>query len=262
MFNPLLKKAIDAVWPRGSAWAQKIGGNMEGLLLGVGDSLELVRVKLATLASLRNPDLTGQLDELEIDFGVTPDPTLTDAARRSRLAARINAEHPAGTRDHMERELQAAGFDLFVYSNDPATDPSQFATSFITVAGGIEAFAGEPNAIAEVFSAILLVNGSAVRTVFTWLAVAGGDEAFAGELNAIAEQAGSTDIPISYDLPVDPATWPFIFFVGGPAFFGGSGELITIEVAQVPALRKIELEQTILRLKPLHTWAVMMVEYN
>ena len=262
MSDPLLKKAIDAVWPRGSAWAQKIGGNMEGLLLGVGDSLELVRVKLSTLASLRNPDLTDQLDELEIDFGVTPDPTLTDVVRRSRLAARINSEQSAGARDHMERELQEAGFDLFVYSNDPAIDPSQLTDSFLTVAGGIEAFAGEPSAVAEVFNATLLVNGSVVRAVFTWLAVAGGDEAFAGELNAIAEQAGSIDIPVSYDVPVDPAAWPFIFFVGGPAFFGGSGELITIEVAQVSALRKIELEQTILRLKPLHTWAVMMVEYN
>ena len=262
MPNPLLKKAIDAVWPRGSAWAQKIGGSMEGLLLGVGDSLELVRTKLATLAKLRSPGLTGQLDELEIDFGVTPDPTLTNAVRRSRLAARINAEQAAGTRDRMERELQEADFDLFVYANDPAVNPLQFTTSFTTVAGGDEAFAGEPSAVAEIFSAILLVNGSAVRTVPTWLAVAGGDEAFAGELNAIAERAGSVDMLISYDVPVDPDTWPFIFFVGGPAIFGGSGELVAIEVAQVSALRRIELEQTILRLKPLHAWAVMVIEYN
>ena len=261
MPDPLLKKAIDAVWPRGSAWTQKVGGGMEGLLLGIGDSLELVRTKLMTLAKLRNPELTEQLDELEIDFGVVPDPTLTDAVRRSRLMARINAEQAAGTRDRMERELQAAGFDLFVYSNDPAVDPRQFATSFATVAGGDEAFAGEPSAVAEVFLALIIVNGDAIRTVSVWLTVAGGDEAFAGELSAIAEQAGSTDIPISYDLPVDPATWPLIFFIGGPATFGGSGELISIEVAQVPALRRIELEQTVLRLKPLHTWAVMMIEY-
>ena len=262
MPDPLLKKAIDAVWPRGSAWAQKIGGGMEGLLLGIGDSLELVRTKLTTLADIRNPELTGQLDELEIDFGVVPDPTLTDAVRRSRLAARINAEQAAGTRDRMERELQAAGFDLFVYANDPAVDPRQFTTKFATVAGGVDSFAGEPGAVAEVFFAVVIVNGSAIRTIPAWLAVAGGDEAFAGELNAIAEQAGSVDIPIIYDIPADPATWPLIFFIGGPATFGGSGELVTIEVAQVPALRKIELEQTVLRLKPLHTWAVMMVEYT
>ena len=262
MPDPLLKKAIDAVWPRGSAWTQKIGGGMEGLLLGVGDSLELVRTKLATLATLRDPELTGQLDELEIDFGVVPDPTLTDAVRRSRLAARINAEQAAGTRDRMERELQAAGFDLFVYANDPAVDPRQFATSFATVAGGDEAFAGEPRAVAEVFLAAVIVNGSAIRTVPVWLIVAGGDAAFAGEPGAVAEQAGSIDVPIFYETPADPATWPLIFFVGGPATFSGSGAIISIEVAQVPALRKIELEQTVLRLKPLHTWAVMMVEYS
>ena len=262
MSDPLLKKAFDAVWPKGSAWAQKIGGGMESLLLGIGDSLELVRIKLMTLATLRNPKLTEQLDELEIDFGVVPDPTLTDTVRRSRLAARINAEQAAGTRDRMERELQAAGFDLFVYSNDPAVDPRQFATKFATVAGGDEAFAGEPSAVAEAFSAVLIVNGDAIRTVPVWLTVADGDRAFAGELSAIAEQAGSIDLPIDYDVPADPATWPLIFFIGGPATFGGSGELIAIETVQVPALRKIELEQTILRLKPLHTWASMMVDYN
>jgi len=262
MANPLLKKAIDAVWPRGSAWAQKVGGSMEGLLLGIGDSLELVHIKLAVLANIRNPELTEQLDELEIDFGVVPDPTLTDIVRRSRLAARINAEQAAGTRDRMERELQAAGFDLFVHANDPAVDPRQFATKFATVAGGVDSFAGEPSAVAETFFAIVLVNGNAIRTVPVWLTVAGGDKAFAGELNAVAEQAGSTDISIDYVAPANPTTWPLIFFVGGPATLGGSGELISIEVALIPALRKIELEQTVLRLKPLHTWAVMMVEYN
>jgi len=262
MANPLLKKAIDAVWPRGSAWAQKVGGSMEGLLLGIGDSLELVHIKLAVLANIRNPELTEQLDELEIDFGVVPDPTLTDIVRRSRLAARINAEQAAGTRARMERELQAAGFDLFAYANNPAVDPRQFATSFATVAGGDEAFAGEPSAVAEVFIAVIVVNGDAIRTIPIWLTVANGDVAFAGETSAVAEQAGSIDVPIDYDIPADPATWPLILFIGGPATFGGSGELISIEVAQVPALRKIELEQTVLRLKPLHTWAVMTVEYN
>ena len=261
MSDPLMKKALDAVWPRGSAWTQKIGGGMEGLLLGVTDSLELVRVKLATLAVIRDPELTEQLDELEIDFGITPDPTLTDAVRRSRLFARINAEQTAGTRDRMERELQAAGFDLLVHANSPAVNPLQFASSFLTVAGGAEAFAGEPTAVAEVFLADILVNGAFIRTVAVWRTVAGGGDAFAGELGAIAEQTGSIDLAFEYSIPTDPDDWPLIFFVGGPAIRDGSGALISIEVAQVPALRQAELEQTVLRLKPLHSWAVMMIEY-
>ena len=262
MSDPLMKKAFDAVWPRGSAWTQKIGGGMEGLLLGVSDSLELVRAKLATLAAIRNPELTEQLDELEIDFGITPDPTLTDAARRSRLSTRINVEQTAGTRDRMERELQTAGFGLLVHANNPAVNPLQFASSFLMVAGGVAAFAGEPTAVAEVFLADLLVNGDFIRTVAIWRTVAGGGDAFAGELGAVAEQTGSVDLAFEYNVPTDPDDWPLVFFVGGPAIRDGSGALISIEIAQVPALRQAELEQTVLRLKPLHSWAVMMVEYT
>ena len=262
MPDSLLKKSIDAVWPRGSSWSQKIGGGMEGLLLGIADSLELVRGNLGTLALLRNPESTEQLDELEIDFGITPDQTLTEAVRRARLDARINAEQTAGTRDRMEREIQAAGFDLFVHANNPAVNPLQFTSSFQMVAGGVDAFAGEPGAVAGVFTAEILVNGAFVRTVAVWNTVAGGDEAFAGEPTAIAEQVGTINLPFEYAVPTDPADWPLVFFVGGPATRDGSGALIAIDIALVPVLRRAELERTVLRLKPLHSWAMMMVEYN
>lgn len=261
MSDPLLKRAVDAVWPEGSAWTQKRGGGMEGLLLGVSDALEDVRAKLATLAYIRDPELTEQLDELEIDFGISPDPTLTDAVRRSRLSARINSVQPAGPRGRMERELQAAGFDLFVYSNDPAVDPRQFATLYETVAGGVDAFAGEPGAVAGFFSAGLLVNGRFVRTTPIFRTVAGNSDAFAGEPGAVAEIVDSRELTFEYDVPADPADWPLIFFVGGPATFGGSGELVSIELADVPASRMAELERTILRLKPMHAWAIMVVQY-
>ena len=224
----MLKRALDAVWPRGSAWAQKAGGGMEGLLLGISDSLDTVHDKLATLANIRNATRTEQLDELEIDFGISPDGTLTDDVRRARLDARINADHTAGTRDRLEREIQAAGFDLFVYANSPATNPLQFTSIYRTVAGGSKAVAGNPSAVAGVFGSDLLVNGDAIE----------------------------------YVLPVDPAAWPFIFFVGGVATHSGSGELTSIAIADVPGARRAELEETVLRLKGTYTWAVMVIHYT
>lgn len=261
MSDSLLKKAIDAVWPRGSAWAQKVGGGMEGLLLGIADSLELVRAKLATLADIRSPGLTEQFDELEIDFGIIPDSSLTDAERQGRLNARINAEQVAGTRDGMERKLQGSGFDLFVYSNDPAVNPLLFTSGSRMVAGGLTAFAGEPEAVAGSVAVNLLVNGAFFDTIPTWGMVAGGLAAFAGEPEAVAEQAGTEEIPFEYDVPADAADWPLVFFVGGVATHDGSGALVAIETVLVPASRRAELEETVLRLKPLHSWAVMVVNY-
>lgn len=235
---------------------------MESLLLGISDSLDDVRSKLATLTYIRNADLTEQLEELEIDFGISPDSTLTDAVRRARLAARINAEHTAGTRDRLERELQAAGFDIYVHANSPAVNPLQFGSRYRTVAGGGKSFAGNPSAVAGLFGAALLVNGAAERTVAIWRAVANGAKAIAGNPQAVAGQVGTTTTTIEYVLPVDATAWPFIFFVGGMATRNGGGELRSIAVAEVPDERRAELEETVLRLKGTYTWAVMVVHYT
>lgn len=258
----MLKRALDAVWPRGSAWVQKAGGGMEGLLLGISDSLDDVRDKLATLTDIRNAERTEQLDELEIDFGISPDNTLTDAVRRARLDARINADHTAGTRDRLERELQAAGFDLYVHANSPAVNPLQFGSRYRTVAGGGKSFAGNPSAIAGLFGAALLVNGAAERTVALWRTLAGAPRAIAGNPQAVAGQIGTTTTTFEYVLPVNPDAWPFIFFIGGMATRNGAGELNSIAVAEVPDERRAELEETVLRLKGTYTWAVMVVHYT
>lgn len=241
---------------------QKVGGGMEGLLLGISDSFDTVHDKLATLADIRNALRTEQLDELEIDFGILPDDTQTDAVRRSRLFARINAEYAASTRDRLEREIRAAGFDLYVHANSPAVDPRQFGSIYRTVSGGAKAFAGNPSAVAGIFGSDLLVNGDAERTVVVWRTVAGGAKAVAGNSDAVAGQKGTTTTSFEYVLPVNPDAWPFIFFVGGVATRNGSGELTSIAIVDVPDDRRAELEETVLRLKGTYTWAVMVVHYT
>ena len=234
---------------------------MEGLLLGISDSLDDVRDKLATLTYIRNAELTEQLDELEIDFGISPDSTLTDAVRRARLDARINASYTAGTRDRLERELQAAGFDLYVHANSPAVNPLQFGSIYRTIAGNPRAVAGNPSAVAGVFNVNILVNGAQERTVSVWRLVAGGAKAYAGNPQALAARVGLTTILRTYEMPVAPSAWPFVFFVGGVATRDGSGELTSVAIAEVPDERRAELEETVLRLKGTYTWAVMVVHY-
>ena len=258
----MLKRVLDALWPRGSAWMQKVGGGMEGLLLGIADTFDTVRDKLATLADVRNATRTEQLDELEIDFGILPDSALSDAIRRARLDSRINTSSTAGTRDRLEREIRAAGFDLYVYANSPAVNPAQFGSIYRAVAGNPKIVAGNPQAIAGIFNANLLVNGAQERTVSVWRMVAGGAKAFAGNPQALAGRVGITTLLRTYAMPVDSTAWPFIFFVGGIATHNVSGELTSIAIAEVPDDRRAELEETVLRLKGTYTWAVMVVHYT
>lgn len=49
-----------------------------------------------------------------------------------------------------------------------------------------------------------------------------------------------------------PQTWPYFFYLGGANF---------PDRVSVPAYRRAELERLVLKLRPLHEWVVMLVDY-
>ncbi len=261
MPKSLLKSAIDAVMPKGSIWTPKIGGFFEALLIGLAESLEIVRLQLASLADIRNAKLTPVLDELERDYGVAFNPNLTEAERRAALFSRINAIDNTGSREELEKAIQLAGFPLFVYSNSPAVDPTKFLDNFEMVAGEDNAFAGEPDAVAGVFLADLVVNGDIFISTPIF-ALTGGDEfSFAGESSAIAEIEGFFDRLYEYFIPSDSTTWPFFFFVGGVATFAGDGSLVSIASVDIDDDRRLELREIVLKYKPAFTWGMLRVNF-
>ncbi|MCK4500819.1 hypothetical protein KAU11_09990, partial [Candidatus Babeliales bacterium] len=162
MSKSLMKSAIDALMPKGSIWTPKSGGFFEALLNGIADFLEIIRLRLAELANIRNAKLTPVLDELERDSGVAFNPNLTESERRAALDSRINAIDNTGSAQELEAALQRAGFDLFVYQNSPAIDPTRLQSDYEMVAGEDNAFAGEPDAVAGVFLVELVVNGDII----------------------------------------------------------------------------------------------------
>lgn len=261
MSKSLLKSAIDAVMPKGSIWTPKINGFFECLLIGLAESLEVVRLKLSELANIRNAKLTTVLDELERDYGVAFNPNLTEAERRNALDSRINATDNTGSRQELEKALQRAGFDLFVYSNSPAVDPTKFLDNYEMMAGEDNAFAGEPDAIAGVFLADLVVNGDIIFSTPVFALTAGDEFSFAGELTAIAEVEQLAEQKYEYFLPSNPTAWPFIFFVGGTATFAGDGSLLVLESVNIDDNRRIELREIILKYKPTFTWGMLKVNF-
>lgn len=253
----LMRSAIDAVMPEGSAWRVKLEGFFDGLLLGLADALEDVRATLQDLANIRDPKKTILLDELERDYGVLKRESLSEADRRQSLNARANQPKGDGSDDDLQLALLDAGFaNLLVHQNNPAVDPGQFSVIYGMTAGNNFAVAGNKNAVASKFFAKVLVNGA--------------EELVGG-----------------FSLPTDPAAWPLIFFVGGAAtrasasesviFCGGveaicgspdavcgasetvQGPITDIVIETVPANRKEELDEIILRIKPMHSWCVLAV---
>lgn len=262
MSKPLMKSFIDALLPKGSIWTPKVAGFFEGLLFGLADAFEIVRLKLAELADIRNAKRTTVLDELERDYGIPFNPALTEAERRAALDSRINAIDNTGSRQELENALQRAGFDLFVYSNSPAVDPTRFQNDFEMVAGEDNAFAGEPDAVAGVFLAELVVNGEIVISSPVFALTAGDEESFAGELSAVAEIEQLLESTFEYFLPTNPVAWPFIFFVGGAATFADDGSLVSIDFVNIDDDRRLELREIILKYKPAFTWAVLQVTFT
>jgi len=262
MSKSLSKSFIDAVMPKGSIWAPKTGGFFEALLNGIADSFEAIRLKLAELADIRNAKKTTVLDELERDTGVSFNPNLTEAERRAALDSRINAIDNTGSRQELEIALQKAGFDVFVYSNSPAVDPSRFLNDYLLVAGDEFSFAGEDDAFAGVFvENELVVNGDIVFNSLAFSFVAGGEFSFAGEDDAFAAANVLIQQLFTYLLPSDPTAWPFVFFVGGAATFAPDGSLITIENVDIDDTRRIELREIILKYKPAFTWGMLKVNF-
>jgi hypothetical protein len=262
--SSLGRRALDALFPGGSAWKPKEGGDFDLFLDGTGDSIESSRGYLDNLSEIRRPETTPILSDLEREYGETIDLNISEDTRRMRLTAKKYSKLRNGSVDHLQAALDAAGFNLLVHENSPAVDPAIFLDqAFQMVAGGPAAFAGNQDAFAGRIGGELVVNGDLVIQTPAYTMQSGGTFAYAGNGNAVA---GRYDVFnqdfFQYDIPTDPNDWPLVFFVGGPATRDGTGTLTEIQAGEVPTERKRELKKTILQIKPEHSWAGLIITYT
>lgn len=263
------------------------GGHLDRLLAGMGANAEVTREFLGDLAYLREPKLTPILEDLEREYGLSPATSINEETRRQQLHAIVYARSGNGSKDFLQTVLHNAGFtNLFVYDNSPPVDPRRFLEApFEMLAGDPLSQAGEPGAQAGAGTGFLVVNGDIYSFQVDYTMLAGDPLAQAGEPTMLAgEYSGVTKIPVEYEIPADPIYWPFIFFIGGPATYnpdGGSlmyagdtlaqageptalaqffdGELQSIEFADVPAERVEALKRLIVKYKPMHSWAGLLI---
>jgi hypothetical protein len=181
------RKALNALLPRGSAWAPKYAGGFDRLLDGVADCFEILRDAGSALAVLRHPLTTRQLEDLEREFGVLTELTLTDAERRTYLDGVVYGALGTGSEDNLEARLTAAGFTVSVWQNNPVIDPALLlsSTAVATCGCGVGCGSGGSCARSDDGHDSLLVNEEITRA------------------------------PLNYTVPDNFRHWPFIFFVGG-----------------------------------------------
>jgi hypothetical protein len=296
MSDGLAKAVYEALLPPGSLWQPKPGGGLDLLLEAMGESDGDVIELLDSLSSLRNPFKTSILSDLEKEYGIVPSATATEDQRRMALATIIYQDRSTGSAEELETALQNNGFDVQVHENSPAVDPDTFLNSvFLMYADGPNAFAGfiplsgpPSTAIAGKTGGYLLVNGFSGTQRPEYISFAGAATMVANNGDALAGRFDSLVIDeLFYPVSDDPDTWPLYFFVGGDTkrrgqesvetsngvnvetsngvnveTSEGDNALLTIETAEVPSSRKEEFERLILRYKPMHTWAGLIVNYT
>ena len=110
----------------GIYYRQIKAGDLKRMLTACGDNHQEMRDYLRTLADLRDPQTTTMLSDLEKEYGLKTNTGLTEQQRRDRLDAIVYAPAGTGSASYLQANLQAGGFDVYVYQNSPVTDPGAF----------------------------------------------------------------------------------------------------------------------------------------
>ena len=126
------------------------------------------------------------------------------------------------------------------------------------LAGGPNAFAGNEGAFAGLVGAEILVNGEVFMSEKLFTAVAGREDARCGTMSA-GEFSRFERRALQYEIPDDPATWPMIFMVAAPG--GWNAPDFELSQAEIPLMRRNDFRTQILKIKPMHSWAVLVVTY-
>lgn len=258
------RRALDLTHPEGPAWDLNEEGDWAKLRDGDSDNLTAIREDVINLKYIRTPSKTPVLSDLEREYGINPNSTLTEAERIARLEAEVYKKATTANKDDLQTLLDRAGFNLTVYQNSPngpAVDPAIFLNqNFQMVAGGFNGYAGRSDAYAGLIGGELLVNGDIFEQSPAYLGAgtmwAGNDTAHAGYFSSLNRTL------IQYDIPTDPDNWPFVFFVGGATTFNPDGSLATIEQGFAPQQQEKALKDIILKFKPLFTWCGLIVTFE
>jgi hypothetical protein len=109
----------------------------------------------------------------------------------------------------------------------------------------------------------LLVNTDLFTSSPGYIFQCGGETSVCGHADAVC---GRFDFNVYtekvYEIPINPTSWPFVFFVSGPVTRDpGTGEITDIMYADVDVIRKAQFEEIILRYKPVHSWAMLFINY-
>lgn len=254
-----------ALLPDARAWALTIDKQLRQFFEGLSEFPADVQVYFEEVYFDLFPQTTRELEAWENQFSLFTGEVLTVQERRDRLAAAWKALGGQSPR-YLQDSLQARGFDVYIhewweFGSAPPIVRSPFAalsaeSGFPYVQCGEPlSECGEPSALfgnGPGGGGYLLVN-KLLSTSRKIMSLAGAGIMHAGHTNALSgyfEELAFTEA--EYNIPLDPAFWPYFLYIGGEVF---------PEKADVPIERREEFEDLCLRLCPAQQWLVLLINY-
>jgi hypothetical protein len=275
------REALDAHMPSGPILKPAQGGYMDKVLDGIATGKQTTLEAIEALAFIRDPYRCPLelLPDLEREFGLSPNPALTEHDRRATLATVRYKRGGLATVRKLQAALDKAGFGaggygLIVTPNaSPPTDPAAIVNASYSlvaheIGDGSGACAGNAKAYASKnYGGYYLVNGDTYqdRPVYPQAGQICARAFDGSDSKSGLECAGyyTSYALYSNEWPSPPAGyWGLIFFVGGTVSRNVDGSISAVSTVTVPFERRQELHRIILRIKPEGIWAAMIVQYN
>lgn len=229
------RDVLESLLPDG--W--KAIGDFDKLLKGIGLSLQEIYELLDSLAYVRDPRGTTLLEDLEKEYGLVKNTSLTEAQRRQNIASVKYAKPDTASWEHLQNKLINAGFtNAVVIPNGPLIDPDLITNGTI-LANGIYYISQVP----------------------AYYKACGSDINYRGHYRAYRGYfLKMNNTEKTYDVGSSSVWWPFVFFIGS-AKAGSWPSSPSVTDLDVDANLRAVFETMILKYKPLHSWAILCVNY-
>ena len=246
--------------PNGLAYRLPFGSNHRGLFQGIGTTADDAETDSSNILFDIFPANTRALEEWEAQFGL-PSTTASEAERRQRLTAEwraLGGQSPGYTQD----VLQAAGFDVFVHEWwEIQAGPLEFELGLDATPCVGTACTGRVSELGDGFSELggtvenVRVQRDPRLFVGGWLNELGdgmelGDGAEMGHQGYLLRNVLTEDPSV---IPSDTDKHQFFWYIGGETF---------PDTVSIPLERREEFLNTIQKIRPRHTWIVLLVNFG
>ena len=233
--------------PTGQAWRIVIDKTLRRFFLGLSEQPAITKAYIDDVYLDLFPETTRELNEWERQFGLSlTDMSSAPAVTAGRLALAAEWKATGGqSPSYIQGVLRAAGFDVYVYdwwSSGPpyvARDPRNYTESALT---GIYQCTGYSSPGVPLHSQPECSSLPTQPQCNDWLA---------NDIFYLVNKDLTRRAPPP--VPDDPNTFPYWFYIAGATF---------PTHAIVDITRRDEFERLVLKLRPLHLWVGVLVDFQ